>query len=258
MNSLNKILFWILLLLFAITYFTRTSYRKITDVSAELMNEPVQRETKNKTPISFDNNGYRYTLAPLFDYRINALAVSTMDYTWFSIYKRDSVFPIDLCLLWGENIRNKAYKNKNLSFSQDYRFCLYNWRGELKFDSNSVSNNHLIVNNEKLEKKIRSIKKGDQVSISGRLVNVTAVNTGKAGKFDPDRFDLNTSISRSDTGAGACEIIYVDDVAIIKKGHPILSAMNILSVYGLGLLFMLNVIAIALEMHTAFRQRYKT
>ena len=51
---------------------------------------------------------------------------------------------------------------------------------------------------------------GDEVRISGVLANYQNQATG---------FDRQTSISRTDTGNGACETIFVTDFSITKKAN---------------------------------------
>ena len=51
---------------------------------------------------------------------------------------------------------------------------------------------------------------GDEVRIKGVLANYQNTATG---------FDRGTSISRTDTGNGACETIYVTDFEIAKEAN---------------------------------------
>ena len=220
-SKINKILFWLFLLIIIITFFTRNNYRNVDIVSPEVIGEPKQSEVFDNSIIKFTKDDYEYELTPLYDYEINGMIVHKMDYTWFSIYKRDSVFPIDLCLIWGDNVANKVYKHKNLKFSQDFRFCLYHWRGKIDFNHNQLSNNHLVIDNKELEKKLNKLSTGDQIKITGKLVNIKAENIGEPGKYDPEYFNWKSSINRKDSGGGACETIYIEDIEIIEKSNII-------------------------------------
>ncbi len=73
------------------------------------------------------------------------------------------------------------------------------------------SNNHLIPNDDAVREKIHNIKEGDYVRIEGYLVNIYGQ------KNDGHYFKWNTSTTRSDTGNGACEIIYVTNVVWLQK-----------------------------------------
>lgn len=52
-------------------------------------------------------------------------------------------------------------------------------------------------------------------------MNVTGVLIDTAKKFENTTTEWRSSTTRDDTGAGACEVIYVEDVEILQKGHPI-------------------------------------
>jgi len=238
-SKLRKILLIVFLLIFALSYFLKTDYRTVNDIRPELFQVPLQSEVDNNEPIKFSKDGFAYNLTPVAKYQIQALDVHRMDYRFFSIYNSDSVFPVDLCLIWGENLKNKSYQNKNLSFSQDFRFCLYKWRGETLFSPDLISNNHLIANDKKILSVVDKIKAGDQVSISGYLVDVEANKVGEVSDYDPNSFSLTSSLTRTDDGAGACEIIYIEDIKIIKTGHPVWSFLSDFSSWALiGLIFL--------------------
>lgn len=232
-NKVKKFLYLILFIILIITFFTRNNYKNVEIINSEVLNNPIQEQTENYDAIQFTKDDYQYKLTPLYNYEINALVVRKMDYAWFSIYKRDSVFPRDLCMMWGTNVGDKVYKDKSLKFYQDMRFCFARWEGTLKFNSSEVSNNHLVIQDEKIEKKIKKISVGDQVKIKGQLVDVEAKNLGKPGEYDPEYFSLKSSIKREDVGAGACEIIYVNDVEILQKANPVSHNLFKISFYGL-------------------------
>lgn len=40
------------------------------------------------------------------------------------VFTRGTVFPMDLCLIWGDNAATKVYRNKELKFFKDFRFRL--------------------------------------------------------------------------------------------------------------------------------------
>lgn len=216
---INRVFFILLIFLLVWSYFARNNYRSVDIIHSDVVKEPVQLRALEKTPIKISNNDYEYTLTPLFEYEINGLIVHKMDYRWFSIYKMDSVFPMDLCLLWGDNVASKVYQSKKLSFSQDARFAYWKWYGNINFNHDEAANIHLIMKNEELERKLKTLSCGDQVKIKGQLVDVIAENKGKPGRFDPEEFRLKSSTKRTDTGAGACEIIYVDSFEILEKAN---------------------------------------
>ena len=57
-----------------------------------------------------------------------------------------------------------------------------------------------------------------------------------------DYFELKTSTIRTDDGAGACEIIYVEDVQILKKGNPVSYYLFKSALFLLGVFVIVNVV----------------
>lgn len=238
----KKFLYIILLIGLAITFFTRNNYRKVQNIDSVVLKEPVQENLSDHDLIEFEKDDFKYELTPLYEYEISALVVHKMDYRIFSIYKTDSVFPMDLCMLWGKNVEDKIYQDKALSFSQDMRFCFARWTRDLNFNTDEISNTHLVIKDADLRKKINQISVGDQVRIKGKLVNVEAKNLGSPGKYDPANLSLNSSTTREDSGAGACEIIYVEELDILQKGNPVSYYLFIASLYVLIALIVIDIL----------------
>jgi len=257
LSIINKILFSALIIILAATFFTRENYRGVDEIDPTLLSDPIQTEVADRQVIKFVKDEYEYELTPLYQYTISGLVVHKLDYTFFSIYKRDSVFPLDLCMIWGENTKSKVYQSKSVQFSQDARFCFYRWQGKITFDHTAFSNNHLVLNNAALEKKMKKISTGDQVEIKGKLVNIKATNLGEAGTFDPEVFEWNSSTDREDTGAGACETIYVESIKILKKSNPISHNLYELSFYGLIALFGINILALIIKVMAKPQKNFK-
>jgi len=254
LSKINKYIFWLLVIIFAITFFTKNNYRNTDKIAPEVLSEPIQTKVIGNDIIKFTRDDYKYELTPLFDYEINGLIAHKMDYTWFSIHKRDSVFPLDLCLIWGGNVGDGVYRDKSIHFSQDFRFCMVNWTKDVGFNLSQISNNHLVINDEELEKKLELLSAGDQIKIKGQLVNIVATNLGQPGQYDPEYFEWKSSANRTDSSAGACETIYVDDIEILQKGNPISFYLNKYSLYGIIILIILNILAGLINMIKATRR----
>ena len=71
-------------------------------------------------------------------------------------------------------------------------------------------NHHTIPANYNVRRALKSIRKNDKVILEGYLVNVNGTYRGKTVFW-------NTSLSRSDTGDGSCELFYVSKVRIDTK-----------------------------------------
>ncbi|MBU2709290.1 hypothetical protein KCM76_25060, partial [Zooshikella marina] len=59
--------------------------------------------------------------------------------------------------------------------------------------------------NEFVEDALKSVKKGDIIQLVGSLVNVDA----------NDGWRWRSSMTRTDTGGGSCELIWVENLSIV-------------------------------------------
>jgi len=227
---MHKYLFVGLLLVFIFTFFSRNNVRSVNEVVSAIIEEPLQSRIYNHDTIEFVKNGYAYSLTPLFDYEINGLLVSKVNYNLFSTDKFERLFPFDVCLIWGSNVARGLYRDTRVRFSQDCRWCWADWYGNVNFNLNELSNNHLLVDNNKVLKLLKLMVRGDQIKIKGKLVNIQAKLANNPGPYD---ITWNSSLSRQDTGAGACELIYVEQAEILKKANVISRTLFRFSSYGL-------------------------
>lgn len=236
MSKYRVHIFLALLVIYGITFFTRNDYRGITEIVPDVLKEPLQKPVIDLKPVTFSKDGYAYELTPRFDYTVNALLVHKLNYKKFSIYKYASVFPMDVSLVWGSNLATKVYQSKKLRFWQDGRFTYWQYEAGVEVNSSEIANEHLIINDRAIERKMNFLNVGDQVRIKGKLVDVVAANTGQANLDKPSLYKWQTSTIRTDTGPGACEIIYVEDIEILKKGNPVSCGLFSLSYYGMIIL----------------------
>ncbi|MDO8529100.1 MAG: hypothetical protein Q7S18_00325 [bacterium] len=234
MKKIINLLFIIVLIVLGVSYFIRKDYKSVKDINPNVIIGPIQTDLEDKKPINFVKDGYSYSLTPKFNYEFNGLVVHTMNYdVWYSLSRSDKVFPLDICAVWGNSVSNKAYSDKSLRFSQDMRFCYIEWGSGIRIQLDEFSNNHLLTNDDKIKEKFKSIFPGDQIKIKGKLADVKAQLVGAGKKYESNGFTMATSTVRSDTDAGACEIIYVEDVEILKKGHLLAQQIFEISYYTL-------------------------
>ena len=69
-----------------------------------------------------------------------------------------------------------------------------------------LSNNHLISADERVRERVQDIRIGDQIRVRGSLAGYSSPGVNKRG----------TSTTRTDTGDGACETIYVERFDIVR------------------------------------------
>jgi len=116
------------------------------------------------------------------------------------------VVPIDVALGWGPMSDQNVISQ--LKFSQSQRFFNYQYFGQppippQQFSLDS-SNNHILAATAAVERQIESLQPGQFVSMGGYLVNID----------DEDGYSWKTSLTRDDTGKGACELFYVQSVSV--------------------------------------------
>jgi hypothetical protein len=174
----------------------------------DILDEPVQKPVR-KPPIETNVNGVDYRIQPRYSYELNAVVVSLhhSDSWWDYAHKEwgDHVNIMDLCVAWGDSVRSGAYRD--VSFSNSQWECRWSYRSERAmqyFKNEQVSNNHIVTDDAALAKALRKIHVGDQIRLTGYLVDYTTFKDGRA---------LGTRVSsetRTDTGPGACEVLYID------------------------------------------------
>lgn len=165
-----------------------------------MQKHPIQESTSDSV-ITISN----FKIIPIFSYKIGARVLSRERY-YFD--KGAEIAPVDLALGWGKMSNDSLLHRANIKISQGGRY--YHWwapdfnslsRAEIETQSANV---HLIPLTTQIKKQLLNIDQGDYVYIEGDLVNVIA----------PDGATMNSSITRFDTGAGACEIILVKKVML--------------------------------------------
>jgi hypothetical protein len=160
-------------------------------------NEPTQTST-NATDIQL--NGF--TLTPLADYVVKARVLSTEDY---SMGTEAELSPTDLALGWGP-MSDEAVLKK-VKISQGNRF--YYWHvDEFPIAQREIeihaANTHIIPANDSIKRQLSKIRPGQIVDIKGQLIEAKR----------PDGWHWRSSLTREDTGAGACEVFYVTELSV--------------------------------------------
>jgi hypothetical protein len=111
----------------------------------------------------------------------------------------------DFALGWGA--MSEAGVINALSISQDMRWFFYEWRGKPPAPpdeiTSSCANMHLIPASEDVASELARVRRHELLEFSGYLVEVK----------HPDGWNWRSSLSRADTGAGACEVVWVERVA---------------------------------------------
>jgi hypothetical protein len=206
--------------------------------SSVIDTSPIQTKVL-EIPFTKNINDFTYQFTPLYTYELYGLIVSDHDSKSFMdiSHSSDPGNTRDICVVWGENISNGAYK-KVRYHSGDFT-CFYEWSGEAnpQFSNEHIANNHIIPATDEIAKMLTEAEIGDEIHLKGTLANYLVQDKNKQTLFT-----RNSSTSRTDTGNGACEIMYVDTFQIIKKGSPEFSLLKKISFWGLIATVLLSII----------------
>ncbi|NJR72031.1 MAG: hypothetical protein HC782_02700 [Gammaproteobacteria bacterium] len=192
---------WIIVLLIfaSIVYFfkSRAADKRMRS-TGEIAEVPSQI---NESAAVIIFNSYR--IKPMARYQIRAKVLSTERYR----FGRDAdLSPVDLALGWGP--MSDAATIEKLNISQSNRWYSYTWQStppiEAHIINSTSANTHMIPANADIKSQLLGIKKGSVVRLEGYLVNVSHA----------DGWSWKTSLSRDDSGGGACELMWVTAVRV--------------------------------------------
>ncbi len=189
-------LIFIGLLLYGAYYYS--SHREIRHNPGVLASEaPIQNAT-DAEPFAFKH----YTLTPLNDFEITARVLSVSKYL---ADKEADISPIDLALGWGPMSDQTIIDQ--IDISQSGRF--YYWRVKTfpiprkEIETNSA-NMHMVPENDHIAEQLKQARVGQIISIKGYLIKASGQNG----------YVWNSSQTRTDTGRGACELVFVRSVRL--------------------------------------------
>ncbi|MDR1996520.1 hypothetical protein [Azonexus sp.] len=143
-----------------------------------------------------------FSIQPLADFSIEARVLASERYRFDT---GAALAPIDLVLGWGR--MSDADVLKYFKISQGGRW--YHWHADsLPIPANEVAqssaNMHMIPANDSIDRKLRAVRVGQVVHIHGWLVEAR----------HPNSWRWRSSLTRDDSGAGACELIFVRELEI--------------------------------------------
>ncbi len=201
--------------LFLVAWWQRDALPPPGKLEPTILVEPDQRPT-DRLPFQATVGGITYTVRPLFAYDLSGLIVSKHDadtwWDWIHEAWNDKLNVTDLCVVWGTNARTGIYREIDFSSGEFQCFAQTGssaaWAA---FDMTSLSNNHLLSDDPATARVLRNARVGDQIRLRGYLA-----------EYSHDhgfRFVRGTSVTRTDTGNGACETVFVTDAEITRPGN---------------------------------------
>ena len=205
---INNILIATSFLWLLVSFWNRNDLPGNIEYVSEIANEPEQTATREK-PFYATVNDVKYLIEPEYAYDLTGMIVSYRHHEGNSRMHRqanDHLNIADVCVVWGDNTKSQLQK---LDFWNGIFTCnvftrdMQAWES---FDMNQLSNNHLISDDDFIRRQTRKIQIGDQIRVRGYLASYSNPGDGRRG----------TSTTRTDTGDGACETVFVESFRIVQ------------------------------------------
>lgn len=152
-----------------------------------------------RTPTIATANG-AYTITELEPYQHTVRVLSKEAYR---LGRESDLSPMDIAIGWGVMADPKVYGEFRISQGSRWYF----WRADtMPISQREVetqsANIHLVPATSQVAATLKRIHRDDLIRISGSLIEVTA----------PDGWRWRSSLSREDTGKGACELLLLQQV----------------------------------------------
>lgn len=159
--------------------------------------EPVQSDAPPDPAVTRG----RWTLNPRAHYDITARILHKERYRFDALA---ALAPEDLALGWGPMSDNKVLDTVDIS--QSGRFYWWRPHEDTPVPPEAIithsANTHVIPADDRIRKELGRLRVGEVVRLTGTLVDANR----------DDGASIHTSLSRNDTGAGACEVLLVESV----------------------------------------------
>ncbi|RKG38595.1 hypothetical protein [Acinetobacter rongchengensis] len=125
----------------------------------------------------------------------------------YSMGREAEISPVDFALGWGRMAEPQIYKQ--LSIRQSNRWYYWRYENTPPIDVREIethsANMHMIPANKDIAKQLSKVQKDDLIYLKGHLVEVRA----------QDGWIWRSSLTREDTGNGACELFLIEDMRIM-------------------------------------------
>lgn len=166
--------------------------------------EPVQEAT-DRASFEVPTRKGPVTLHPVASFDVAGVVAGAERYRFDN---EAFLSPVDFVLTWGE-LPADPYRSK-VTYRQMTRY--YFWRTpssdlDAGYIQSHSSNMHMIPATSNLKRALTSVGEGDSVRVRGLLVNAAR----------EDGYTWNSSRSRKDSGPGACELIWVEELQVGRK-----------------------------------------
>ena len=161
--------------------------------------DPKQVNLERAAP--FAREGVQITPRAEFDAEVRVLS---RERYWLGTLAK--VAPLDIAVGWGPMSDSAVLAHLDISQSGRFYFWHYNEQPPIAPESivTHSANWHLVPASGGVWKVLRDLRVGSVVRLQGKLVDIETA----------DHATIKTSLTRDDSGAGACEVIYVESATV--------------------------------------------
>jgi hypothetical protein len=149
-----------------------------------------------------------FSLKPLALFSVDGRVLHRRNYRYDA---GAALVPVDLALGWGP-MSNETVLDR-LNISQSMRFYWYQYKLPPPIPAEEIvshsANMHIIPATPEIASRCKSLRAGSLVHLVGDLVEATGPRIGH----------WRSSLSRTDTGNGACELFYVQEISEISPAR---------------------------------------
>lgn len=175
-----------------------------------MISDPIQEPVMNPDTYAFQWKDASMRLTPVAKYQIVAEVMSLKKYRlgW-----QAQLAPVDMAFAWGRLLEPAAHQH--IRYSQSNRWYFYRYSANCPYSRDYISshsaNHHLIPRTQNIRAALLQTRRGEIICLEGYLVNIS-------GNVKGQNVWWNTSLSRTDSGNGACEVLLV---TLVQKGPEI-------------------------------------
>jgi len=178
------------------------AHRPITYPPGVLISSEPEQTSTTDAPITRGN----FNLKPLAHLALDARVLHRKIYRYD---RQAALVPIDLALGWGSMSDQRVLDR--ITITQSMRFYWFEYKLPLPISKEEIiahsTNMHIIPSTPAIATKCKSLRTGTLVHLDGDLVEATAPN------FSAWR----SSLTRTDTGNGACELIWLKELSVLPS-----------------------------------------
>ena len=147
-----------------------------------------------------------FHLKPLAHFALDARLLHRKIYRWD---RESALAPVDLAVGWGP-MSDQAVIDR-LNITQSMRFFWYEYRNPPPIPKEEIvchgTNLHIIPATSAIASLSKSLRIGTLIHLRGELVEATGSDIGT----------WRSSLSRTDSGNGACELIWVEELSTLTR-----------------------------------------